>query len=166
MMRWKKWARELAIAVLVLAAFSWGMDMWRRPEPPSIESLPLVTLSDGQQVSLAQLSAEQPLLIYFWATWCGICKSTSPMIQKLHLEGTNILTVAIRSGDPQRLASGMAAKGLTFPVVNDEQGRLAAEWQISATPTFVILDKGKMISSTSGWSSRWGLQARMALGGI
>jgi len=104
---------------------------------------------------------DKPLLIYFWATWCGVCKLTSPMVEGLHSDGMNVLSVAIRSGDNERLMRGMTAKGITFPVVNDELGRLSAEWNISATPTFVILEQGKMVSSTSGWSSAWGVKFRM-----
>lgn len=161
MIKWRKWVRELAIFVVVLAAFSWGMDQWRKPTPPEIMHLPDVTLISGQTVSLAELSADKPLLIYFWATWCGVCKLTSPMVEGLHSDGMNVLSVAIRSGDNERLMRGMAAKGITFPVVNDELGRLSAEWNISATPTFVILEQGKMVSSTSGWSSAWGVKFRM-----
>ncbi|WP_114986707.1 protein disulfide oxidoreductase [Pragia fontium] len=161
MMRWKKWARELAIFILVLTALIWGMDQWRKPEPPSIATLPELTLTNGQTVSLAELSAEKPLLVYFWATWCGICKLTSPTVDKLNADGVNVLSIAIRSGDDQRLMRGMAAKGFTFPVVNDEQGQFAAEWDIGVTPTFVIIHQGKMVSSTSGWSSSWGLKLRM-----
>ena len=166
MMRLKKWAKELAIFIVVLAAFSWGMDQWRKPQPPEITHLPDITLVNGQTVSLAALSAEKPLLIYFWATWCGVCKLTSPMVEELHKDGVNVLSIAIRSGDDERLMRGMAAKGLTFPVVNDQLGRLGAEWDIGATPTFVILDKGNMVSSTSGWSSRWGIKMRMWWAGL
>ncbi|SQI41447.1 Stage IV sporulation protein H [Leminorella richardii] len=160
-MRWKKWAKELAVFMMVLAALIWGMDQWRRPEPPAIATLPEMTLTSGQTVSFVALSAEKPLLVYFWATWCGICKLTSPTVDELSREGVNVLSIAIRSGDDRRLIQGMSAKALTFPVVNDEQGRLSAEWGIGVTPTFVIIDKGKVVSSTTGWTSYWGIKARM-----
>jgi thiol-disulfide isomerase/thioredoxin len=162
MTKWKKWARELAIFALMLAVISWGVDQWRKPAPLTTMTMQSeLMLTNGQYVSLAELSADQPLLVYLWATWCAVCKFTSPTVEALNAGGVNVLSIAIRSGDDQRLLRGMKAKGLTFPVVNDNQGRLATEWGINATPTFIIIDKGKMMHSTSGWSSAWGLKLRL-----
>ena len=82
-------------------------------------------------------------------------------MEQLWQDGGNLLTVALRSGDDARLQQGMARKGLTFPTHNDEQGALAARWQVSVTPSFLIVKEGKVVSSTTGWSSRWGLQLRL-----
>ncbi|MNJ49056.1 Thioredoxin [compost metagenome] len=107
------------------------------------------------------MSRERPLLVYYWASWCAVCRFTTPTVEQLWQDGGNLLTVALRSGDDARLQQGMARKGLTFPTHNDEQGALAARWQVSVTPSFLIIKEGKVVSSTTGWSSRWGLQLRL-----
>ena len=38
---------------------------------------------------------------------------------------------------------------------------LAARWQVGVTPTFLIIEDGRLVSSTTGWSSRWGLKLRL-----
>ena len=55
----------------------------------------------------------------------------------------------------------MGKKGLTFPTHNDESGALATKWQVGVTPTFLVIKDGKLVSSTTGWSSKWGLQLRL-----
>ncbi|MNC68027.1 hypothetical protein D3C75_1185770 [compost metagenome] len=69
--------------------------------------------------------------------------------------------MALRSGGDAQLRQGMTRKGLSFPTHNDEQGSLAAQWKIGVTPTFLIVKDGELVSSTTGWSSRWGLQLRL-----
>ncbi|MNF85716.1 Thioredoxin [compost metagenome] len=121
----------------------------------------MLTLQDGTQADLQAMSRDRPLLVYYWASWCAVCRFTTPTVEQLWQDGGNLLTVALRSGDDARLQQGMARKGLTFPTHNDEQGALAARWQVSVTPSFLIIKEGKVVSSTTGWSSRWGLQLRL-----
>ncbi|MNT55359.1 Thioredoxin [compost metagenome] len=137
------------------------LDLWRSPALPEGSPLPVLTLQDGTRADLQAMSRERPLLIYYWASWCAVCRFTTPAVEQLWQDGENVLTVALRSGDNTRLQQGMARKGLSFPTHNDEQGTLAARWQVNVTPSFLILKDGKVVSSTTGWSSRWGLQLRL-----
>ncbi|EEQ05156.1 Suppressor for copper-sensitivity D [Yersinia bercovieri ATCC 43970] len=149
--------------MLLVAVVSLGMDWLRSPQAPSDWSdTPLQTLT-GETVSLQAMSQNKPLLIYFWATWCGVCKFTSPSVNQLAQEGENVLTVALRSGDAPQLERWLSKKGYQLPVVNDSSGQLSAQWQVSVTPTLVILYQGKMVQHTSGWSSYWGMKLRLWL---
>ena len=157
----RRWLREGLIFLALLAGGMLLMDAWRAPqEPASFDSTPLSTL-DGEQVTLAALSEEEPLLIYFWATWCGVCRYTTPDVARLQAQGENVLTLALRSGDDRMLADWMARKGLSFPVVNDVSGTFARNWDISVTPTLVVVSKGQVVSTTSGWTSYWGMVLRL-----
>ncbi len=49
------------------------------------------------------------------------------------------MTVALRSGDDAEVARWLARKGVDFPVVNDANGALSAGWEISVTPTLVVV---------------------------
>lgn len=163
MSRLKRWSKELAVLVLLVAVVSLGMDWLRSPQaPPDWSDTPLQTLT-GETVSLQAMSQNKPLLIYFWATWCGVCKFTSPSVNQLAQEGENVLTVALRSGDTPQLERWLSKKGYQLPVVNDSSGQLSAQWQVSVTPTLVILYQGKMVQHTSGWSSYWGMKLRLWL---
>ncbi|AKP32533.1 protein disulfide oxidoreductase [Yersinia aleksiciae] len=163
MSRLKRWGKELAVLVLLVAVVSLGMDWLRSPQaPPDWSDTPLQTLT-GESVSLQAMSQDKPLLIYFWATWCGVCKFTSPSVNQLVQEGENVLTVALRSGDASQVERWLSKKGYQLPVVNDPTGQLSAQWQVSVTPTLVILYQGKMVQHTSGWTSYWGMKVRLWL---
>ncbi|WP_337022686.1 MULTISPECIES: protein disulfide oxidoreductase [unclassified Pantoea] len=160
MMRLKRWLREAAVLVLIAAAIIWGMDWLRAPQlPAGLAQQPLTTLQG--EVNLATLSQDKPVLVYVWATWCGVCKLTTPTVAALSQNGTQVVTVALRSGDDLRVATWLEKKGLRGPAVNDENGAVSQRWDISVTPTFIVLQQGKVVSTTTGWSSSWGLKLRL-----
>ena len=157
----RHWAQEGLILLMLLAGAMLIMDRWRAPQlPPAFDSTPLQTL-DGQTVTPGVLSAERPLLVYFWASWCGVCRFTTPDVAQLKAEGANVLTIALRSGNEQDVARWLARKGIAMPVVKDADGAISRSWQIGVTPTLVVLDKGRVVSTTSGWTSYWGMKLRL-----
>lgn len=156
-----RWIREGIILLVLLGVVMLVMDWWRAPVAPSaFESMPMQTLS-GQTVTLETLSADKPLLVYFWASWCGVCRFTTPDVAQLYDEGNNIMTIALRSGSGEEVMQGLSRKGMTFPVINDPSGIISQNFQISATPTLLVVYKGKIIATTSGWTSYWGMKLRL-----
>jgi thiol-disulfide isomerase/thioredoxin len=161
MARLRRWARELLILLLLVLGVTFAMDWWRAPQAPLTFDQQMLETLDGEQVSLAQLSQDKPLLVYFWASWCGVCRFTTPYVAKLVANGGNVMTVALRSGNDQQVEQWLAAKKLQLPVVNDEQGKQSAQWQIGVTPTIVVISQGKVVQSTTGWTSYWGMKLRL-----
>ncbi|MGL6428103.1 protein disulfide oxidoreductase [Aeromonas hydrophila] len=159
--RWRRWGKEALWLLLMALVISTLLDLWRSPTLPAGAMEAPFTLQDGTTTSLAEQSRGKPLLVYYWASWCGVCRFTTPTVEQLWQQGENVLTVALRSGSDDQLRAGMAKKGLTFPTHNDEQGALAARWKVGVTPTFLIIKDGKLVSSTTGWSSWLGLKARL-----
>ncbi|TQI81459.1 thiol-disulfide isomerase/thioredoxin [Serratia fonticola] len=161
MVRLKRWARELLILILIGSGVMLLMDAWRAPQAPIAFHQQMLQTLDGEPVSLAQLSQDKPLLVYFWASWCGVCRFTTPYVAKLAANGGNVLTVALRSGNNQQVEQWLARKNLQLPVVNDERGELSSQWQIGVTPTIVVIAQGKVVQSTTGWTSYWGMKLRL-----
>lgn len=161
MARLRRWTRELLILLLLVLGVMFAMDWWRAPQAPFAFDQHMLETLDGEAVSLAQLSQDKPLLVYFWASWCGVCRFTTPYVAKLVANGGNVMTVALRSGNDQQVEQWLAAKKLQLPVVNDEQGKLSAQWQIGVTPTLVVISQGKVVQSTTGWTSYWGMKLRL-----
>lgn len=159
--RWQRWGKEALWLLLMALIISTLLDLWRSPTLPEGAMSAPITLQDGTTTDLATLSRGKPLLVYYWASWCGVCRFTTPTVETLWQEGENVLTVALRSGSDAQLREGMAKKGLTFPTHNDESGALAARWQVGVTPTFLIVKDGELVSSTTGWSSGLGLTLRL-----
>ncbi|MGG7520647.1 protein disulfide oxidoreductase [bacterium BS0013] len=162
----RRWAREGIILVLLALAVMWGVDQYRKPTLPATFSATPMQGIDGTMHDIAALSQDRPLLIYVWATWCSICRYTTPSVNKLAEEGGNVVSIAMRSGDDAKLARWVEKKQLKMPVVNDENGALSQAWQVSVTPTLIIVSKGNVVSTTTGLTIYWGLKARMWWAGV
>lgn len=157
----RRWLREGVVLLLIAAAAMLVMDQFRKPTlPAAFSETPLHTL-DGKKVDFAQMSADRPLLVYVWATWCGVCRYTTPSVAKMAEQGDNVVTVALRSGDDATLSRWLEKKKYAMPVVNDEQGLLSRQWQIQVTPTVVVMSQGEVKSVTTGFTSGWGMKLRL-----
>lgn len=155
--------RQLLTWILIVAAVSLTVDYLRRPAlPQNFSSMPLQTL-DGRTVDLAAMSQERPLLLYVWATWCSVCRYTTPSVAALADDGGNDMTVALRSGDNATLARWLAHKKIALPTINDASGQLSQGWEVQVTPTLIVISRGEVKSVTTGWTSNWGMRLRLWL---
>jgi thiol-disulfide isomerase/thioredoxin len=159
----KRWAKEIMVGAVLLMAVLFGMDFLRAPQAPVDFGNQTLQTLDGQTLTLNEKSQQQPLLVYFWASWCSVCKFTTPDVGKLSANGGNVLSVALRSGDKDKIERYLQGKNISMPVVNDPRGDISASWDIGVTPTFVIIDKGRVVSTTTGWTSYWGMKLRLWL---
>lgn len=156
-----RWLREGIVWLLIALAAVLITDQFRKPSlPANFISTPLQTL-DGESVDLAQRSHDRPLLVYVWATWCGVCRYTTPSVAEMAEEGRNVISVALRSGDDATLSHWLAKKRYGMPTVNDPQGQLARRWQVQVTPTVLIVSRGEVKSITTGYTSGWGMKLRL-----
>lgn len=107
-----------------------------------------------------------PSLIYFWASWCGICKAIQGTMQTV-LQQYPGVTVALKSGDEQAVRRYLRSAQLDWPFVLDQQGAIAERFGVAGVPTIFILDgNGKIRFTAVGYSSIWGLRFRLWLAGF
>ncbi|WP_317200136.1 protein disulfide oxidoreductase [uncultured Psychrobacter sp.] len=150
------------IFALIYTAVNW----WRQPVMPADPQLQL-TDYQGQRLDLAAMSTDKPTLVYFWGTWCPICTYTSPTINKLAVENNYpVVTVAIKSGNNQELSNYMTDNNFDFTTINDEEGRIFADWQGQVTPSYVVLKDGKMTQGLTGIQPLWSLKLRLWLSSV
>ncbi|WP_324252672.1 protein disulfide oxidoreductase [Neisseria brasiliensis] len=153
-------------AALIFALISIAIDWWRKPNQPiAFAEQNLITLNQNH-TSLNQLSQDRVAIVYFWGTWCGICKYTSPTVEKLHQNHIPVISIALKSGDDTALQQYLNQNQLSFPTVNDSDGLIAQQWDINVTPTIVFVKKGQMLHATTGISSYWGLRLRMLISNL
>lgn len=127
---------------------------------------PEITANVFYQNKLQDVNVKGPSLIYFWATWCGICKSIQGTMQTI-LQKHPGFTVAMKSGDEDNIRQYLRAQSLSWPFVVDEQGQVSAEYGVPGVPTIFILDgNGKIRYTAVGYSSVWGLELRLWLAGF
>lgn len=151
---------------LVFAVIYTAINWWRQPVMPANPQLQL-TDYQRQMVDLAALSHKQPTLVYFWGTWCSVCRVTSPLIDKLAAENNYpVVTIAIKSGSDQELQRYLAEHNYGFTTINDQEGRIFVDWQGQVTPSYVILKEGEMSQGLTGVQPLWSLKLRLWLSSI
>ena len=113
-------------------------------------SLPLDPARDGR-----------PVLVYFWASWCAICRMQHGAIADIAREHP-VVSVAMRSGDAAAVRRHLTEQAAAFDVINDPHGLHAARWGVGAVPASFIVDaRGRVrfveVGYTTGWGLRWRL---------
>ena len=96
--------------------------------PLSPTSEPIETNADSFDEIVS--SARVPILVDFWATWCGPCRMAAPEVHQL--------------------AQQMAGRALVLKVDIDAVPALAGRYRIQSVPTFLVLFKGQLVSQRSG----------------
>ncbi|UTV29777.1 protein disulfide oxidoreductase [Photobacterium atrarenae] len=159
----KHWLREGAIILVMWIAISSAVDFWRTQDMPEA-MLPNTTLQtiDGELVDLIAMSQDHPVLIYFWATWCGACRFVTPTVDWIS-DHYPVVSIALTSGESRRLKAYLNSHDYSFRVVNDHQGQQGRAWGINATPTIVVLKNGQVQSATTGITTPPGLWLRLLL---
>ena len=79
-------------------------------------------LMDGTSITLSELQGK-PVIINFWATWCGPCVKEMPAFERLKDDfGDKIGIIAVNCGDDAETVKDFVEEnGYTFPVVLDEE---------------------------------------------
>lgn len=142
------------------------VDWYRKPTAPAQFADQVLYDVTQQPKIIAQLSHNQPMLLYFWGSWCHFCEYTSPAVQKFAEQDTPVLSVALKSGSAAEVQGYLADNRYTFSVINDPNGQLSKQWGIQATPTILIIKNGQIINHTTGLTSYWGLKIRLWLAGF
>lgn len=150
------------VFIIIYIAVNW----WRQPVMPANPQLQS-TDYQGQAVDLARLSNDKPTLVYFWGTWCPICRTTSPAVNALAVQGNYpVVTIAIKSGSNQDLHNYLSDHDYRFTTINDQEGAIFADWQGQVTPSYVILKDGKMTQGLTGVQPLWSLKLRLWLSSL
>jgi len=92
-------------------------------------------LADVSQADFQQevLGAGEPVLVDFWAPWCGPCKMLSPVVEKV--------------------AASHAGRAKFVKLNTDDNPQLAGEYQVSGIPCLILFKGGKAVDRIVGYVS-------------
>jgi len=154
-----KYIKEMALFFIIMFIFANILSFYRSGDLDKNKLyLSTVTLSNNTSYTLP---INEPVLIYFWGTWCPICKVQSPNIETISKK-FNVLTVVLKSGSDNEIEEHLKSRGLHFKVLNDHDGSFTQKFKVSIFPTTIIYDKkGNELFSDVGYTSTLGLWFRM-----
>lgn len=99
-----------------------------------------VTLTD-QNFDQEVLQSDKPVLVDFWAEWCGPCKMVSPVVAQI--------------------AEEMKDKIKVGKLNVDDQSKTAQKYNISSIPTLKIFKNGKIINEIIGAASKSAIEQKI-----
>lgn len=84
------------------------------------------------------LKSDKPVLVDFWATWCGPCRMISPIVSQI--------------------AEEYADKIKVCKINVDDEAELADKYGIVSIPTLIVFEKGKIKNQTMGYMNEEALR--------
>lgn len=98
----------------------------KAPLPPQREPID----ADPALFDAITAKAKVPVLVDFWAAWCGPCRAAAPVVH--------------------RTAESMAGRALVLKVDTDKHPDLAARFQVRGIPHFVVMKGGRPVVQQAG----------------
>lgn len=165
--RWlSSWpATLLAMLLLWVAVSVWQARSVPKALPADWQGPALAgpALQQGSLRQWLQATQGQPRLLYFWASWCGICAASQSKTSAL-LKAYPMQTVAMQSGNIASVRSYLRERQLDWPVWVDEEGALAQTLGVGVVPAYLIIGPDNTVRYTSfGYTPEWGVRWRLWL---
>lgn len=151
----KKWGITLGAvaicgALLVVLLQGFGRNPHEVPFMLSGKPAPAFTLralDSGQAVSLEQFRG-RPVVINFWASWCGPCKVEHPVLEWGTREfGDQAQFLGIIFEDTEENAQGFLQRfGASFPQLVDPRSRVSVDYGVAGVPETYFIDANGVIT--------------------
>lgn len=127
-------------------------------EAPDWTASVVANAPDATQTTMTMSALRgHPVVLDFWATWCGPCQAEAPIVNGLaqRFKDKGLVVIGVNTSDAEGLAARFATKkGLSFPIVYDEGNTIANKYRVDNLPTLIVVSKeGKMVAVRHGVTS-------------
>jgi len=116
---------------------------------------------DAKPYSLAALKG-QPVLLDFWATWCGPCRKSLPLVDKMYQDykDQGLVVLGVDAGEDRATVEEFLHKNpIAYPVVLGGDGDILKSYEVSAFPTFVMIGRdGRIVAHQIGFGGEAALR--------
>ena len=138
--------RQVKIAVLI-GVVAVGLSMSSVANPKSSTPMDLVLQDEeGNTLLFANLTAQKPVLLYFWATWCKPCRKIQPMVSTFaqkYQDRIKVLGINAGGLDSKEVVKKYRTRyKITYPLLLDHKNKAVSDFGVVAIPAFILLDGG------------------------
>ncbi len=163
----------LAVGALIALAVIGVLFLGLGKNPNQIESpllgrvapsFALREVGTGQTIGLEQFRGK-PVIINFWATWCGPCYEEHPvLVANARNLGSSVQFVGVVFQDTEeKIQRFLNERGSSYPTVIDEAGKTAIAYGVGGVPETFFLDaSGKIVAKHDGPITTDDLRANLA----
>lgn len=101
----------------------------------------IINITNADEFDKLASQAQQPVLVDFWAQWCGPCKAIAPILEELNRE--------------------LSGKVQIVKVDVDNNSELASRFNIRAIPTLLLFKNGSLVDTIVGLTSKDALKSKI-----
>jgi thiol-disulfide isomerase/thioredoxin len=146
-----------------MAAQDIGLELGTQGPSAKVETL------DGKPADLSAYVGKRPVVMEFWATWCGNCHELEPALKALHAKyGSKVAFIGVAvsvNQSPARVKAYVEKNKLPWIQLFDRKGEASGAYDAPATSYIVILDAaGKVIYTGLGGKQDLEPAIRKAIG--
>ena len=160
--RWIKWLIEVVIIIVIIA----GVRVWQQRHMVSGPAPALQGALLSGKVFVLPSNPPRPVMVHFWGSWCPICRAEQESVNSIS-DDHDVISIALSSGNTQEIGKFVVDQKIRFPVINDPDGSISAQWGVSAVPASFIIDTdGNIRFREVGYTTGWGMKLRLWLAGL
>ncbi len=163
--KYKPWLLQLILFVLFLIAISWWQtkDMYASNKPLAQTEISLPN-TKGELISYQFDNQQNQTLIYFFATWCGICHLSINNLESVYQSKPDNLEIVVIALDWQSInevEDFVKEHDVSVPILLGT-GQTQQAFKITAYPSYYLIsEKATILSKDSGYSTELGLNWRI-----